>query len=138
MRLDFLVVLFLLVALSAVDAKRSRFRERWRNNKKLRGENPEPQVDVPAAAAAKSEEQKMESEKQPESKLPTKIGDLPANPNSDKPKEGGNVIKEPEISGPGLPNMGMYHAMGPPGLGPPPGMGGGKDSAPLSVVGASA
>lgn len=92
---------------------------------------------VASVVPVKASEPKMTIEKQPKSDLPTKI-EPPKLP-SIKPAPG-NVIKEPQVTGAGAPpNMGMYHAMGPPGMGPPPGMGGkDKDSTPVSVVGASA
>jgi hypothetical protein len=114
---------------------------------------PKPAAAMPKpATATESEiEEKMSAEKQTASNLPTKIGDaIPASSsrgaNPVKPEVASampppKIVKEPPVKGAGMPppNMGMYHAMGPPGMGPPPGMGGrADDSAPLSIVGAAA
>lgn len=133
-----LLTLALLLAICVEECDAAKFFSRWREGKKkLRGQKPaeaKPAEEVmpveakPAVGAAGAAD--VTIEKQPETPLKTQIG-------ASTPKK----ILEPPVPGANDGNMGMYHAMGPPGMGPPPGMGmNGSDGngPPLSVVGASA
>jgi hypothetical protein len=147
-----LLVLAVLLAICAQECDARKFLDRWREGKKkLRGqqqaaetadEDASPAEATPAEEDAKPVEATpvlsaagapdVTIEKQPETPLKTQIGET-------TPKSGQKVL-EPSVPGANG-NMGMYHAMGPPGMGPPPGMGmTGSDGngPPLSVVGASA
>lgn len=137
MQLRLLTVLALVLATSVQECDAKKFFSRWRESKKnLRqgknnGELPKlAAADEPAAVGAAGAD--VSIEKQPDTPLKTEI--IPAAP---------KAIEEPSVPGANGADMRQYHAMGPPGLGPPPGMGMGMngadgESAPLSIVGASA
>jgi len=152
MKLPLLIVLVLLLTLSCVDAKKNYAKRRSPNKKRLRGKNdqtPKPAVakDVSAAKPEKLEEDArvgpdntMEAEKQPETKFGTKIGKPVTIPNEHaSSRTNQNEYPEPPINIPGgssmMSNMGMYHGMGPPGLGPENGQDG---DAVVTITGANA